>query len=190
MLEEKIIDYKEHEQEILHWVNLKGEYRYQVQNGNLAYSVGIPKENILLKENGDVVTFENGELKDNFERVFVDDILIDGNFSEDVGDVVLKDRELLSNNGLVVISSTLSKKDKSIVIEPEIITRGFIYSKDNNDVINEVKKLSMEIIKNNTFSNKYADYVKIRNEIREIVGQYLYKETQCKPVILTVIQEI
>lgn len=100
------------------------------------------------------------------------------------------DGVITSNNGLVVISSTLSKKDKSIVIEPEIITRGFIYSKDNNDVINEVKKLSMEIIKNNTFSNKYADYVKIRNEIREIVGQYLYKETQCKPVILTVIQEI
>lgn len=173
-----------------YYMPIKGEYRYQVQNGNLAYSVGIPKENILLKENGDVVTFENGELKDNFERVFVDDILIDGNFSEDVGDVVLKDRELLSNNGLVVISSTLSKKDKSIIIEPEIITRGFIYSKDNNDVINEIKKLSMEIIKNNTFSNKYADYVKIRNEIREIVGQYLYKETQCKPVILTVIQEI
>lgn len=173
-----------------YYMPIKGEYRYQVQNGNLAYSVGMPKENILLKENGDVVTFENGELKDNFERVFVDDILIDGNFSEDVGDVVLKDRELLSNNGLVVISSTLSKKDKSIIIEPEIITRGFIYSKDNNDVINEVKKLSMEIIRNNTFSNKYADYVKIRNEIRELVGQYLYKETQCKPVILTVIQEI
>ena len=122
--------------------------------------------------------------------MFVDDILIDGNFSEDVGDVVLKDRELLSNNGLVVISSTLSKKDKSIIIDPEIITRGFIYSKENNEIINEIKKISTEIIRNNTFSNKYADYVKIRNDIREQVGQYLYKETQCKPVILTVIQEI
>ena len=173
-----------------YYMPIKGEYRYQVQNGNLAYSVGIPKENILLKENGDVVTIENGELKENFDRVFVDDILIDGNFSEDVGDVVLKDRELLSNNGLVVISSTLSKKDKSIIIDPEIITRGFIYSKENNEIINEIKRISTEIIRNNTFSNKYADYVKIRNDIREQVGQYLYKETQCKPVILTVIQEI
>ncbi len=173
-----------------YYMPIKGEYRYQVQNGNLAYRVGIPKENILLKENGDVVTFENGELKENFNRVFVDDILIDGNFSEDVGDIVLKDRELLSSNGLVVVSATLSKKNKNVVIEPEIITRGFIYSKDNMDLINEVKKLSYEIIKSNTYSGKYADYAKIRNDIREIVGGYLFKETQCRPVILTVIQEL
>ena len=173
-----------------YYMPIKGEYRYQVQNGNLAYSVGIPKENILLKENGDVVTFENGELKENFNRVFVDDILIDGNFSEDVGDIVLKDRELLSSNGLVLVSATLSKKNKNIVIEPEIITRGFIYSKDNMDLINEVKKLSTEIIKSNTYSGKYADYAKIRNDIREIIGGYLFKETQCRPVILTVIQEL
>lgn len=173
-----------------YYMPIKGEYRYQVQNGNLAYNVGIPKENILLKENGDIVTINNGKLIESYDKVFVDDILIDGNFSEDVGDVVLKDRELLSNNGLVVISSTLSKKDKTIIIEPEIITRGFIYSKENNDVIAEIKRISSEVIRNNTFSNKYADYVKIRNDIREQVGTYLYKETQCKPVILTVIQEI
>ena len=72
---------------------IKGEYRYQVENGNLAYKVGIPKDNIILKENGFIATFENGKLVDNFDRVFVDDILIDGKSSEDVGDIVLKDRE-------------------------------------------------------------------------------------------------
>ena len=173
-----------------YYMPIKCEYRYQVENGNLAYKVGIPKENILLKENGDIVTFVDGKLVDNFDRVFVDDILIDGNFSEDVGELVLKDRELLSSNGLVVISSTLSKKDKTIVIEPEVMTRGFIYAKDNMDIIGEVKRIALEVIKENTFSNKYADYVKIRNDLREKVGAYLYKETQCKPVILTVIQEI
>lgn len=173
-----------------YYMPIKGEYRYQVENGNLAYKVGISKENILLKENGDIVTFVDGKLVDNFDKVFVDDILIDGNFSEDVGELVLKDRELLSSNGLVVISSTLSKKDKSIVIEPEVMTRGFIYAKDNMDIISEVKRIALEVIKENTFSNKYADYVKIRNDLREKVGAYLYKETQCKPVILTVIQEL
>lgn len=173
-----------------YYMPIKGEYRYQVENGNLAYKVGIPKENILLKENGDIVTFEDGKLVDNFDKIFVDDILIDGNFAEDVGELVLKDRELLSNNGLVVISSTLSKKDKSIVIEPEVMTRGFIYAKDNMNIISEIKRIALEVIKDNTFSNKYADYVKIRNDLREKVGDYLYKETQCKPVILTVIQEL
>jgi ribonuclease J len=103
---------------------------------------------------------------------------------------VLKDRELLSSNGLVVISATLSKKDKELVIEPEVVTRGFIYAKDNIDMIEEIKNISLTVIKNNIYGSKYADYVKIRNEIREQVGAYLYKETSCKPVILTVIQEI
>ena len=173
-----------------YYMPIKGEYRYQVQNGNLAYAVGVPKENILLKENGDIVTFENGNLVDNFERVFVDDILIDGNMTEDIGELVLKDRELLSSNGLVVISATLSKKDKDLIIDPEVVTRGFIYDKDNPEIINEIKRITLEVIKKNTFNAKYADYVQIRNEIREQVGAYLYKETSCKPVILTVLQEI
>ena len=172
-----------------YYMPIKGEYRYQVENGNLAYKVGVPKENIILKENGFIATFENGKLVDNFDRVFVDDILIDGKSNEDVGDVVLKDRELLSSNGLVLISATLSKKDKKVLVGPEIITRGFIYAKDNMDIIDEIKNISESVIVDNTH-NKYADYVKIRNDIREKVGAYLYKVTACKPVILTVIQEI
>ena len=172
-----------------YYMPIKGEYRYQVENGNLAYKVGVPKENIILKENGYIATFENGKLVDNFEHVFVDDILIDGKSSEDIGDVVLKDRELLSSNGLVVISATLSKKDKHILVGPEIITRGFVHIKDNVELLEEAKKIGLQTIIDNTHS-KYADYVKIRNEIREKIGAYLYKETGCKPVILTVIQEI
>lgn len=172
-----------------YYMPIKGEYRYQVENANLAYRVGLSKENIILKENGQIVVLNDGKLVESYDKIFVDDILIDGKSSEDVGDLVLKDRELLSSNGLVLISATLSKKDKKIIVEPEIMTRGFIYEKDNMDIINEVKNISLAVIHDNT-SNKYADYVKIRNDIREKVGAYLYKATQCKPVILTVIQEI
>lgn len=172
-----------------YYMPIKGEYRYQVENANLAYKVGLPKENILLKENGQIVQINNGKLVESFDKIFVDDILIDGKSSEDVGELVLKDRELLSSNGLVLISATLSKKDKKVIVEPEIMTRGFIYEKDNMDIINEVKNISLQTINDNTH-NKYADYVKIRNDIREKVGAYLYKATSCKPVILTVIQEI
>ena len=69
------------------------------------------------------------------------------------------------------------------------MTRGFVYDKESSEILDEVKHISVETIKENVFNN-YADYVKIRNEIREKVGAYLYKETGCKPVILTVIQEI
>lgn len=172
-----------------YYMPIKGEYRYQVVNASLAEKVGVPKENILLKDNGSIVEFDNGRLVDNFNRVFVDDILIDGKSSEDVGELVLKDREMLSSNGLVLISATLGKKEKNIIVGPEIITRGFIYDKENTDILEEVKNISIQVINDNTY-NKYADYVKIRNEIREKVSAYLYKETMCKPVILTVIQEI
>ena len=172
-----------------YYMPIKGEYRYQVENGNLAYKVGIPKENILLKENGNIVTIDKGNLVENFDKIFVDDILIDGKSNEDVGELVLKDRELLSDNGLVLISATLSKKDKKVLVGPEIMTRGFIYAKDNMEVIEEIKNISNKMIGANT-NNKYADYVKIRNDIREKVGEYLFKTTQCRPVILTVIQEI
>jgi len=173
-----------------YYIPIKGEYRYQVENANLALKVGLDKENVILKENGDIITFENGVLKENYDHVFVDDILIDGKSSEDVGELVLKDRELLSNNGLVVVSATLSKKDKSVIVPPEILTRGFIYVKDNLEIIEELKKISSEIIKDNTHNSKFADYVKIRNDIREKMGEYLFKETKCRPVILTVVQEI
>ena len=172
-----------------YYMPIKGEYRYQVENGNLAYKVGIPKENIILKENGYIATFEDGKLVDNYEHVFVDDILIDGKSSEDIGDVVLKDRELLSSNGLVAVSATLNKKDKQLLIGPEVITRGFIYDKENMALLEQIKTISIETIESNIHNN-YADYVKIRNEIREKIGAYLYKETGSKPVILTVIQEI
>ena len=171
------------------YMPIKGEYRYQVENANLAYKVGLPKENIILKENGQIVTINRGKLIESFDKIFVDDILIDGKSSEDVGELVLKDRELLSSNGLVLISATLSKKDKKIIVEPEIMTRGFIYEKDNVEIINEIKNISLTTIKEN-ITPKYADYTKIRNDIREKVGAYLYKASQCKPVILTVVQEI
>ncbi len=173
-----------------YYMPIKGEYRYQVENANLAFKVGVPKENILLKQNGDIITFENGILKDNFEKIEVEDILIDGKSSADVGELVLKDREMLGNNGLVLISATLDKKTKTMVVGPEILTRGFIYVKDNMNIIDEIKRISLEIITNNTHNERYADYQKIRNEIREKVGDYLYKETECRPVLLTVIQEL
>ena len=135
---------------------IRGEYKNQVQNGEVAELVGIPKENILLKENGDVVTFENGILKNDFEKVACGSILIDGNSSDDIGEVVLKDREILSNNGIMIISVTLNKNTKEIVSGPEVLTRGFVYVKDSYDLIKEIKKISEDIIVLRIgFANKY-----------------------------------
>ncbi|MDD4831326.1 MAG: ribonuclease J [Bacilli bacterium] len=166
-----------------------GEYRHQVENADIASIIGIPKDNILLKENGDVITFENGNLIDKFEKVKVGNIMIDGISTEDVGELVIKDREMLSDNGIVIISSTLDKKTKQLLAGPEIITRGFIYVKESSDMIKEIGEISLKIL-NENISNNYVDYNNVKNSIREEVGRYLYMETETRPMIITVMQEI
>ncbi len=166
-----------------------GEYRHQVANANVAKRLGMKEENILLKLNGEVAYFENGKLIDNGMKVPIDDILIDGLAAGDVGELVLKDRELLSDNGIVVITATLDRHTKDVLAGPEVLTRGFIFVKNNIDLIKEAEKISLEVIKANTKTN-YVDFVKIKSGIRDKVGKYFYEQTECKPMVLIVIGEV
>lgn len=166
-----------------------GEYRQQVANANAAKQIGMRCDHILLKLNGDVAYFENGELVDNDMKVPVDDILIDGLSAGDVGDLVIKDRELLSDNGIVIITATLDRKTKEILAGPEILTKGFVYVRDNIDLIKEVAKISEEVINKNVKGN-YVDFNKVKSGIRDKVGKYLYEETECKPMVIIVIGEV
>ena len=168
---------------------IKGEYRFQVANANLAEKVGIPSENILLKENGFVASFVNGNLVSDFNRMPVGDVLIDGDSSDDIGEVVLRDREMLSDNGIIIISATLSKKGKKILAGPEILTRGFVYVKDSIELIETIKEMCTNIINENIHDN-YVDYSKIKNSIREVLSKYLSSQTGNKPMIISVLQEI
>ena len=170
---------------------VKGEYRQQYANADIAYETGIPKENILLKLNGDVVTFDKGKLVDSPEHIDVDEILIDGKSQGDIGNLVLKDREMLGENGIVIISCTLDKNTKEVVGGPEILTRGFIYVKESQDLLEETKKVSREVIESSIeINSKRVDYTKIKNEVRDVLGKFFYKETESKPMIITVIQEV
>lgn len=172
-----------------YYMPVKGEYRYMVNNADLASSLGIPDSNILLKQNGDIVEINNGVLQDNFKSIKVNDVLIDGKSNDDVGDLVIKDRQMLSENGIVLISATISKKTREILVGPEVTTRGFIYIKDSKDMINEIKNIALTVITRN-ITDRYVEYTKIKTEIREELGKYLYNETECKPMIIAVIQEV
>ena len=169
---------------------VKGEYQHQVANANLAKEVGIKDENILLKQNGEVALFVDGKLNDSLEKVKTEDILIDGSSSSDIGEAVLKDREVLSENGIVIISALLDKNTKKVISKPDVITRGFVYNKDSRDLINEIKNQSIDVINKNTNNSKYVEYNKLKNLLRETIGKYLYNETECKPMIITVFQEL
>lgn len=173
-----------------YYMPVRGEYRYQYMNANVAELTGINKDNILLKLNGDVVEFDNGVLQDNNEHIKTDEILIDGNQSDDIGELVLKDRQLLSKNGIVIVSASLDKKTKKILVEPQIITRGFIYVKDNLDLIAKTEELCKEVILDLVEPNKKVDFTGLKLRIRDVLSHYFEKETGSVPMIITVISEI
>lgn len=166
-----------------------GEYRHQVENANAAKKIGLDDDNILLNLNGYVNTFVNGKLVDRNERIKVDEILIDGKTSSDIGDLVLKDRELLSEDGIVIVTSTLKKSNKEILSNPQVLTKGFIYVKDNADLIKEAEDICLKVVKENIKTN-YVDFNKIKLGIREKLGKLFYLKTESKPMIIVILQEI
>ena len=166
-----------------------GEYRHQVENKKAALKVGMNEENILLRLNGQVTFFENGEIKETSEIIKTDEILVDGKNTNDVNEVVVKDREMLSENGIVLVSTTIEKASKKVLAGPEIITKGFIYAKENVDILKEAEKLSLAVIQENITKN-HVDFTKIKTGIRDKLGKFLFKETECKPMILVVISEV
>ena len=172
-----------------YYVPVIGEYKNQVESAILAKNIGIPDENILLKLNGEVITFVDGVLQDSNLKVQTEEVLIDGKSTNDIGDLVLKDREMLSDSGIVIVNINIDKLDKKIVTKPNIATRGFIYIKDNIDIIKEAETIVTKLVNENIKAN-YIDYNKIKLSIRDKLGKYFYYETESKPMIIVVIQEI
>ena len=168
---------------------VNGEYRHQVANSEVAKQMGFTEDNIILKLNGQVATFVNGKLTDEDNSVKIDEILIDGKTVGDIGELVIKDREMLGENGIVLVIAIIDKLTKKILAGPEIVTKGFVYVKDNIDLIKEAHKMALDIITNNT-KVSYIDYSKTKNEIRDKIGKYFYQETESKPIILIMIQEV
>ena len=198
LLSKKIISPHASSEDIMMMINLMkpkyyfpvtGEYRHQVENAILAKKLNINDENILLKLNGEVVSFENGNLLDNDIKIKVEDVLIDGKTAGDIGDLVLKDREMLSDSGIVIVNVNIDKEKRTIINKPNILTKGFIYVKENIDMIKEAENIVFTVVVENV-KNNYIDYNKIKLDIRDRLGKYFYKETESKPMIIIVVQEI
>lgn len=168
---------------------VNGEYRHQVANSEVAKQIGYDDDHIILNLNGQVATIIDGVLQPTQETIKVDDILIDGKTVGDVGELVIKDREMLGENGIVLVTAIIDKQTKKILTGPEVVTKGFVYVKDNIDLLKEAGNMAKAIIENNT-KGSYIDYSKVKNEIRDKVGKYFYQETECKPVLLIMMQEV
>lgn len=171
-----------------YYMPVNGEYRHEIANKKAAIASGMKEENILCKLNGEVVYFKNGKLVDDNIKIPTDELLIDGEVG-DVGEIVLKDREMLSDNGVVVAVITIDKITKSLKHPIELHSRGFIYVRDNIDVMKEAVNIATKVVNDNIKPN-YIDYNKVKIGIRDELGKYFYNEIGTKPMILMIIQEI
>ncbi|MFV0275098.1 MAG: ribonuclease J [Bacilli bacterium] len=171
-----------------YYIPIKGNYKLQFHNKEAALLIGKKEENIILPKNGDVITFENGKLISSNEKIKVDDILIDGNSSDDVGELVIRDRQILSDNGIVVVTTTISKNNNKILAGPDVQSKGFIYVKENIEIMNEIKNISKAILDENITETSVA-YSNIKSEIRSQVTKYLFKETGARPMVISIVQK-
>ena len=171
-----------------YYLPIKGEYRHLVTNANLALNMGYLGDRIVILDNGQIATFENKILKSTGDFIELEDTMIDGKENWDVTGVVLKDRELLSTDGVMVIGISVDSKTKKIVGGPDVQTRGLIYLKDADYIIKEVGEISEQEINNAVLNHTYEN-LEVRALIKERVTKYLLKETGKRPMILPVIIE-
>jgi len=164
-----------------------GEYRHLKQHANLAQSLGMPEENIFLMENGQVLELSQRKAQ-IAGTVQSGSILIDGLGVGDVGSIVLRDRKHLSEDGLIVVVVTVNS-DGKIMANPEVISRGFVYVKESEELMDEIRDLAMEILQKN-FGKRKSSYSNIKNNVKDELSSFLYQKTKRKPMILPVIIEI
>jgi ribonuclease J len=170
------------------FIPIHGEYKMQKAHTKLAKQVGVDDKNIFLVEKGDVIEFKGDNVYTG-AKVPSGNVLIDGLGIGDVGNIVLRDRRLLSQDGILIVVVTLDKKSKKIISGPEIITRGFVYVRESEELIGDATKVVADIVDRSM--QEYAiEWSAIKLSIREALNQFLYEKTRRRPMILPIIMEI
>ena len=167
---------------------IQGEYRLLDQHAILAEEVGIPRENVFLMNKGDVLTLKDGEfyLGDHVE---VGNTMIDGIGVGDIGNIVLRDRRILSEDGIFVVVATIDRKNKKIVTRPQITSRGFVFVKTHRQLMKQSADLVEKVIQED-LDQKEFDWSHLKQNVREKLNRFLFNQTKRHPVILPVIMEI
>jgi ribonuclease J len=168
-----------------YFIPIHGEYRMLHHHRLLAESVGVEQGNTFIMNNGDVVDISNSIARQT-RIIPAGNTYVDGIGVGDVGDIVLRDRKQLSEDGMVVIVLTMSKREGKLVSEPDTISRGFVFNRDSEELIREVNRLITKTVNDLQKGNRNQWSV-IKHSLKKSVGQYLYTQTKRKPMILPII---
>ena len=171
-----------------HFIPVHGEYRHLKQHGELATKLGLDEKSVVIPDVGDIIEVTRNSIKKN-GTVASGQIFVDGLGVGDVGNIVLRDRKHLSQDGILTVVVTLSKENKSIVAGPDIISRGFVYVRESEGLMDEAR----EIVRNTLLDceeKKITDWATLKSNVRDELRTYLYEKTKRKPMILPIIMEI
>ncbi|MGG1574380.1 ribonuclease J [Fictibacillus sp. NRS-1165] len=171
-----------------YFIPVHGEYKMQKAHQNLAVQVGVDAENIFILEKGEVVEFADGLAK-RTGKVPAGNVLVDGLGVGDIGNIVLRDRKLLSQDGILVVVVTISRASNQIISGPEIISRGFVYVRESEELLQEANKLVTEVL-DKCMQEKVKDWSSLKSNMRDSLSHYLFDKTRRRPMIMPIIMEI
>ena len=169
-------------------IPVHGEYKHLKAQARLAGDLGISKENIFILESGDVLELDQEAAKVT-GKVPVGDILVDGLGVGDVGNIVLRDRQHLAEDGIMIVVLALDQASGYLVSGPDIVSRGFVYVKESDELMEEARERMTEVIEN-CLDRGITDWGKIKNSIKDSLGDYVWKKTKRRPMILPIILEV
>ena len=169
-------------------IPVHGEYRHLKANAGIAKSLGIPKDNIFILKSGDVLALDD-ESAEVLDKVHTGEILVDGLGVGDVGNIVLRDRQHLAEDGILIVVLTLEKRTNQLLAGSDIVSRGFVYVRESESLMEEARKVVTEAVEKCLMS-RHADWSKIKLVIRDTMNDFIWKRTKRKPMILPIIMDV
>lgn len=169
-------------------IPLHGEYRHLVRHAELAQTMGVEKDNVFILSSGDVLEM-NAEKAEVVDKVTSGGILVDGLGVGDVGNIVLRDRQQLSENGLLIVVVTLQKYTNEVLSGPDIVSRGFVYVRESENLLVEAKAVVEDAL-DKCLNRNMSDWGKMKNQIKDSLSEFVWKRTKRSPMILPIIMEV
>lgn len=170
-------------------IPVHGEYRHLKANAGIAKNLGIPKENIFILQSGEVLEVSDKEAK-VVDKVHTGEILVDGLGVGDVGNIVLRDRQHLAEDGILIVVLTLEKGSNQLLAGPDIVSRGFVYVRESEGLMEEAREVVTEAVEDCLTHQRNADWSKIKLVIRDTMNEFIWKRTKRKPMILPIIMDV
>lgn len=171
-----------------YFMPVHGEYRFLKKHGEIAVSLGTPKENIFIMENGRILEIGEDSAKMTVQ-VPSGIVLVDGLGVGDVGNIVLRDRQLLSENGMIIIVVSLDRKTAKVVSGPDIVTRGFVYVRESESLMEEIKEIAKQELEKCEQENIH-EWSTIKSNLRDTLIRYVYGKTKRQPMILPILMDV